>query len=286
MPGVRVVHTKAEVRAWSREVRMAGQRSALVPTLGSLHRGHASLVNLATGHADRVALSIFVNPLQFGPQEDFERYPRDLEGDLKIAESAGAELVFAPSVAEMYPQGEPWVAAIPERGADVLCGRSRPGHFRGVLTVVAKLFGIFTPDMAAFGQKDYQQLTLIRRMVTDLDMPVQVLAGPTVREADGLAMSSRNRYLSSADRALALELSAALRACASMFASGEREAEIFRQRLAAAARNGIRIEYAEVVDPDLLSPLERVTTGSVCAIAAHVGKTRLIDNHILGDDSP
>jgi pantoate--beta-alanine ligase len=279
---LRLIETRAQVREWVAGVRASGGAVALVPTMGALHAGHTSLVELARGTGARVGLSIFVNPLQFGAGEDFARYPRELEADLAIARAAGAELVFAPSVEEMYPGGEPWVAVVPERGSDLLCGRSRPGHFRGVLTVVAKLFGIFTPDVAVFGEKDYQQLALIRRMVLDLDLAVEVLGAPIVREADGLALSSRNRYLSPQERELALALPAALRECEALFASGERDPEVYRQRLHRAGGNGVFLEYGDVVDPATLEPVQRVDAGAVCAVAARVGTTRLIDNAILG----
>jgi len=254
--------------------------------MGYLHPGHASLIRMAARHADRVAVSIFVNPLQFGPGEDFERYPRDLDRDLHVASEAGAEFVFTPSASEIYPSGEPWIAVVPERGADVLCGRSRPGHFRGVLTVVAKLLGIFAPDVALFGQKDLQQLTLIRRMVADLDLPVRVESAPIVRDSDGLAMSSRNRHLSTEERRRALGLVTALRACAVAFAGGERDAAAFRRHLHGAAAAGVDIEYGEVVDPESLQPVGHAEPGMACVIAGRVGATRLIDNHVLGNSGP
>jgi pantoate--beta-alanine ligase len=279
---MKVTAVKSEVRAWVRETRSSGGVIALVPTMGYLHAGHLSLLEIARRHADHVALSIFVNPLQFGAGEDLERYPRDLQRDLDLASAAGTDLVFAPPVTEMYPTGEPWVSVIPERGADVLCGRSRPGHFRGVLTVVNKLFGIFAPDVAVFGEKDFQQLALIRRMVADLDIPVRIEAGPIVREADGLAMSSRNRYLSEDDRERALSLSRALGRCSELFRSGVHDAAPYRQQLQRAGGAGVSVEYAEVVDPDSLLSIDRVESGSVCLIAARVGGTRLIDNVVLG----
>ena len=190
--GPLVVRTKAEVRAWVAARRAEGKRVGLVPTMGYLHAGHLSLVDRAREHADVVAMSIFVNPLQFGPTEDLDRYPRDLERDLELAGERGTELVFAPSAREMYPEGEPRVYVLPdEEIGGRLDGGNRPGHFRGVLTVVSKLFGIFTPDVAVFGQKDLQQAVLIRRMVEDLDMPVRVDVAPVVREPDGRAVSSR-----------------------------------------------------------------------------------------------
>lgn len=281
---MRLATTRAEVRDWSAAVRAAGGRVGFVPTMGFLHRGHTSLVEIARGNATHTVLSIFVNPLQFGVGEDFDRYPRDLERDLRIAREAGVDLVFAPSTAEMYPDGEPWVAVVPERGADRLCGRSRPGHFRGVLTVVAKLFGIVSPDVAVFGRKDFQQLVLIRRMVDDLQMPIDILGGPIVREPDGLALSSRNRYLSDDERLKALGLVGALRECVRLFEAGARSAETYLAALHKSEEVGVSLDYAEVVDPLTLEPVSVVTDGTVCAIAAWVGATRLIDNIVLGTD--
>jgi pantoate--beta-alanine ligase len=277
-----VIRTKAEMRAWSRSIRGAGHRLALVPTMGYLHEGHLSLVQRAREVADRVVLSIFINPLQFGEGEDLERYPRDLDRDLDLARSAGVDLVFAPDTGEMYPDGRPWVAVDPEQGADLLCGATRPGHFRGVLTVVAKLFGIVDPDHAVFGQKDLQQLTLIRRMVADLDMTVEIVAAPVVREPDGLALSSRNVYLSEEERRSALALSRGLMACRELFARGESDADRYRAVLQTVGGAGVELEYAEVIDPSTLRRVERVESGTVCAVAARVGATRLIDNVVLG----
>lgn len=279
---MRLAGTRSDVREWVAGARRDGETVALVPTMGYLHPGHLSLVDLAAGSADRVALSIFVNPLQFGAGEDLERYPRDLDRDLELARDAGVDLVFAPTAAEMYPDGEPWVAVSPERGADRLCGASRPGHFRGVLTVVAKLLGIFTPDTAVFGQKDYQQLVLIRRMVEDLDLPVRVHAAAIVREPDGLAMSSRNIYLGPEERERARSLSEALRVCGEMFFSGSMDAGAYLRTMEELTRDRVDLEYAQVVDPRTLEPVERVFEGAVCAMAARVGGTRLIDNRILG----
>jgi pantoate--beta-alanine ligase len=279
---MRLTRTREELRAWTRACRVAGERIALVPTMGFLHEGHLSLIERARQEAERVVISIFVNPLQFGPAEDFERYPRDLERDLDLAEEAGAHVAFAPDVDEVYPNGEPWVNVVPVHGAERLCGASRPGHFAGVLTVVAKLFGMVEPDVAVFGQKDYQQLVLIRRMVADLDMTVRVIGAPIVREADGLAMSSRNAYLSPEERERATVLSRALRRCEEAFRAGERNVEHFRGLLMQIESPGVALEYAEVVDPDTLEPLSEIEQGAVCAVAARVGGTRLIDNTILG----
>ncbi|HET7229364.1 MAG TPA: pantoate--beta-alanine ligase [Longimicrobium sp.] len=281
--GVALVRTRAEVRAWVRAQRGEGKRIGLVPTMGYLHAGHLSLVERARERADVVAMSIFVNPLQFGPTEDLDRYPRSLERDLALAGEAGTALVFAPPVAEMYPHGEPRVTIVPdEEIGGRMDGGSRPGHFRGVLTVVAKLFGIFTPDVAVFGQKDWQQATLIRRMVADLDIPVEVDVAPIVRERDGLAMSSRNVYLSAAERKSALALSRALVRTRELYAAGERDAEVLRAALwSGISAPGVQPEYAQVADPDTLAPVSRAAHGTLLAVAARVGSTRLIDNALL-----
>lgn len=275
-----LTETRSDARSWTKDQR--GARIALVPTMGALHQGHLSLVERARASADRVALSIFVNPLQFGPSEDLQRYPRDLDRDMALAEAAGVDMIFAPSAAEMYPDGEPWIAVVPERGADRLDGANRPGHFRGVLTVVAKLFGIIRPDSAIFGQKDLQQLTLIRRMAADLNFAIEIIAAPTVRDDDGLALSSRNQYLSGEERERALALPAALGECERLFRSGESEPAVYieamRERIGAAGL----VEYAEVVDPETLESVVQVGSGAVCAVAARIGKTRLIDNAALG----
>ncbi|HEX8246512.1 MAG TPA: pantoate--beta-alanine ligase [Longimicrobium sp.] len=279
-PGPTLVRTKAKVRAWVAEQRAAGKRVGLVPTMGYLHDGHLSLVDKARETADVVAMSIFVNPLQFGPTEDLDRYPRDLERDLALAASRGVDLVFAPSAREMYPGGEPRISILPdEEIGGRLDGGARPGHFRGVLTVVAKLFGIFTPDVAVFGQKDLQQAVLIRRMAADLDFAVRVEVAPIVREADGLAMSSRNVYLSPDERQAALALSRALERARELYAGGERDAAVLREALwSGLSVQGVEPEYAEVVDPHSLGPVERAADGVFCAVAARVGRTRLIDN--------
>lgn len=279
---MRLVTTRGEVREWAGAARGAGESIALVPTMGYLHAGHLSLVEVAARSADHVAMSIFVNPLQFGAGEDLDRYPRDLDRDLDLARDAGVDVVFAPAAAEMYPHGQPWTTISPDHGADRLCGASRPGHFRGVLTVVAKLFGIFTPHAAVFGQKDFQQLVLIRRMVEELDMPVRVVAAPIVREPDGLALSSRNVYLSGEERARALSLSEALRECEALFAAGVADAAAYRARMIEVMAGRVEVEYAQVVHPRTLETVDRVFDGAVCAVAARVGATRLIDNQVLG----
>jgi pantoate--beta-alanine ligase len=282
---MRVLETRLEVREALTSVRQQGLRVGLVPTMGFLHEGHLALVDRARELAEYVALSVFVNPLQFSPTEDLNRYPRDLERDCALAAGRGVELLFAPGVREMYPDGAPWVAVVPERGADRLCGAARPGHFRGVLTVVAKLFGIIHPDVAVFGQKDFQQAALIRRMVHDLEIPVEIVVASTVREADGLALSSRNAYLSEGERERATALYAALARCEALFDAGEMDAKTLRAAMRRhLSREGVALEYAEVVHPETLEPVRRAEPGSVCAVAARIGTTRLIDNLILGAD--
>ncbi len=263
--------------------RGRGVRLALVPTMGFLHEGHLSLVDLAKETADVVAVSIFVNPIQFGPGEDLERYPRDLERDLSQLRERGADIVFCPGVKEMYPDGSPRVTVDPGAMGTVLCGAYRPGHFRGVLTVVARLFGIFRPDLAVFGHKDYQQAVLIRRMTRDLELGAEILLGPIVREADGLALSSRNVYLSPDQRAQARGLYAALIRVQEAFDGGERSNSVLRRILAGAIQDYplLELQYGEIVTPDTLEPAEPVEAGSVVALAAYCGPTRLIDNHVL-----
>jgi pantoate--beta-alanine ligase len=279
---VPVARTRDEVREAVRAAKKAGRTVALVPTMGFLHEGHLSLLDEARARADVVMMSIFVNPLQFGPAEDLDRYPRDLERDLELAATRGTDLVFAPGAAEMYPHGEPAVQVVPGALAERLCGATRPGHFRGVLTVVAKLFGIFQPDVAVFGQKDFQQAALIRRMVDDLDIPVRVEVAPIVREADGLAMSSRNVYLSGPGRESALALHRGLERARALYGAGEGDAAALRAALwSEMSVPGVEPEYAEVVDPRTLEPVERAVGGAVLAVAARVGRTRLIDNAIL-----
>jgi pantoate--beta-alanine ligase len=289
---VKTVHTISELR---REVAAARSRHGsagpgagdavvgLVPTMGYLHEGHLALVDRARSLSEMVVLSLFVNPTQFAPGEDFERYPRDLARDTELAEQRGVECLFAPASDEVYPAGEPVVRVVPGRMAERLCGASRPGHFEGVLTVVAKLFGMVQPDVAVFGQKDYQQATLIRQMVRDLDMPVRIDVAPIVRDRDGLALSSRNAYLSDVERERARSLWLGLSAASAAFEQGEREAErlmsLVRDRLGEAA---VEPEYVDLVDPGTLEALATAATGAVLAVAARVGSTRLIDNVILG----
>jgi pantoate--beta-alanine ligase len=271
------------LRAWSDGHISRGKRIALVPTMGYLHEGHLSLVRLARQKADVVAASIFVNPTQFGPKEDLSRYPRDLQGDLAKLEGAGVDGVFTPEPADMYPPGfDTYV--VPTELATVLCGASRPGHFKGVCTVVHLLFRMSRCHVGVFGAKDYQQLTIIRRMARDLWLDVEVVGGPIMREADGLALSSRNVYLSADERTDALVLSRALGEVEKAHAAGERDAArlVTRAREVIAAATSARIDYVEVADAETLKPVSRIERPVVCAMAVFVGKTRLIDNRVLG----
>jgi pantoate--beta-alanine ligase len=251
--------------------------------MGALHEGHLSLIDLATDRADTVVASVFVNPLQFDRGADLKAYPRSLEGDLELAQARGVDLVFAPDVATVYPDGEPVVTVEPGPLGDRMEGAFRPGHFRGVLTVVAKLFHLIRPDVAVFGAKDFQQAALVRRMVTDLDMPVEIVVGETVREEDGLAMSSRNVRLDPPARAAAAALSRALREGVRAADEGERRASsiLARMREILTAATGVETEYLEIFDPRTLDRVDPIGPGSVAAVAAHVGPVRLIDNMVL-----
>jgi len=273
-----------ELRSWTRTQRSNGRRIALVPTMGYLHEGHLTLVDEARRRADAVVLSIFVNPLQFGPREDLARYPRDLPRDRALAATRGVDAIFVPDSAAMYPAGSE-VRVVPGLIAERWEGVARPGHFTGVLTVVAKLFHLVEPDVAIFGQKDIQQLTLVRRMVQDLDWPVDISMVKTVREPDGLALSSRNAYLDSADRQRALVLSRALQAAHRAWRTGEtRPAKLeasMRQEI--GREQTVILEYIAVADPQSLAPVDAADAGSIVAIAARVGNTRLIDNIVLAE---
>jgi pantoate--beta-alanine ligase len=277
------VSSIAETRASIGDARRAGRRIGFVATMGFLHAGHLSLVDEALRRSDFIVMSIFVNPLQFGPTEDLARYPRDLEGDASKADAAGVDLLFTPRQDEMYP-GERRVEIVP-RGWDARWeGAVRPGHFAGVLTVVAKLFNIVQPDVAVFGQKDVQQATLIKAMVRDLDVPTEIVVAPTGREPDGLAMSSRNSYLSGDERRRATVLSGALFAIRDAFKKGERDVSRLTaqgQRML-AAEPAVAVDYLALVDSTTLEPVVHASDDTIAMIAARVGKTRLIDNVILG----
>ena len=272
----------AAMRAHAFEARRAGRRIGFVPTMGALHAGHLSLVGVARGRADVVALSVFVNPLQFGPGEDFASYPRDLRRDAELAAAAGVDVLWAPTAEAMYPE-PPQVTVAPGPAGDRLEGAVRPGHFGGVLTVVAKLFGVVQPDLAVFGRKDVQQAALIRRMVRDLGFPVEVVVAPTARAADGLALSSRNAYLDAAGRARAATIPAALGRAVEAFRAGERRAAPLADaaRRVLEAERGLSVDYVACVGPDDLEPLTAVDERSVLAAAVRVGGTRLIDNVVL-----
>jgi pantoate--beta-alanine ligase len=281
-PVLKIFTTIHEMRSASRAVRRAGRRVGFVPTMGALHEGHLSLVRAARASSDIVAASIFVNPTQFGPSEDLAKYPRSFEHDCEMLEREGVELLFAPSVEEMYPAGAvTWVTV--EGLSDKLDGRSRPGHFRGVTTVVAKLFHIVEPDSAFFGQKDAAQVAIIRRMVRDLHLPVEIVVCPIVREADGLAMSSRNAYLDPEQRKQALVLHRSLMRVQELAGAGERDAAklVAAGREAFAPERSVRLDYFVIVGPDTLDSVENISGGALVAIAAFVGGTRLIDNILL-----
>jgi len=273
--------TPHEMTTWAQGQRREGRRIGFVPTMGYLHAGHLSLVEEAKQQADVVVVSIFVNPTQFGPHEDFTTYPRDEQRDLALCQEAGVAAVFFPSPATMYaPDASVFVDEDTLQYG--LCGARRLGHFRGVCTVVAKLFNIVLPDVAVFGQKDFQQVAIIRRMVRDLNFPVSIVVAPTLREPDSLAMSSRNVYLNAEERQQALGLSRALDAVEVSIKAGQMSAETLRHQMREILeQHGLRVDYAEIVDADTLLPVEKITQNHVALIAAYCGKTRLIDNRVL-----
>jgi len=278
-----LVRTVAALREHLRAARQAGATLALVPTMGAFHEGHLTLMRRARASNDRVVVSLFVNPTQFGPAEDFHRYPRNLERDCELAADTGIDWLFCPSEEEIYPPGDDTTVEV-HRLARPLEGRFRPGHFRGVTTVVARLFGAVQPDRAYFGRKDYQQLRIIERMTEDLRLPIEIVPVPIVRDADGLAVSSRNQYLSPEERQAALALPRALREAEAADAAGERRAAAIRARVrrVLAAEPGVRVQYAAVVDAQELAPLRVLDRPALVALAAIVGTTRLIDNTVLG----
>ena len=274
------------LRRWVAEERGRGRRIGFVPTMGYLHEGHLALVDAARHRADAVVMSIFVNPLQFAPTDDLSRYPRDLPRDRALAAGRGVDCLFVPDASAMYPAGSE-TRVVPGAAADRWEGEFRPGHFSGVLTVVAKLFHLVQPDVACFGRKDIQQVTLVRAMVRDLDWPLEIVVVPTIRESDGLALSSRNVYLSAEDRAQALGLSRALRDADRRWRGGERSAE----RLERAVRDTLRMypgliaDYIAVCEPTAMAPVTDAVAGTIVALAARVGSTRLIDNIVLGEEA-
>lgn len=283
---MQIFHTVPDIRGFSRAQKKAGKTVALVPTMGALHQGHLSLVRLARQAADAVIVSIFVNPTQFGPQEDLAQYPRPFEHDRQLLEAEGVHALFHPSVQEMYPSGANTFVNV-DGLSERLDGSSRPGHFRGVATVVAKLFHAVEPGIAVFGQKDAAQHAVIRRMVRDLDMPVAIRIGPIIREADGLALSSRNVYLNPTERQQALVLHHALHCIKELVERGVPDSA----QLTAAAQQvfasepAARVDYIAIVDPDELTPVSSITNGALVAVAAWIGSTRLIDNMIMFPDS-
>ncbi|MHC4619715.1 MAG: pantoate--beta-alanine ligase [Planctomycetota bacterium] len=282
---MQVVRTIESVRRLVKGARSEGRKTGLVPTMGALHMGHISLIEAAMGQCDFVVVSIFVNPTQFGPGEDFEKYPRPFEADLEICRKAGVDAVFAPTPKEVYgPENVTWVNV--EKLTEPLCGRFRPGHFRGVTTVCAKLFNMVLPDIAFFGQKDAQQAVVIKRMVADLNMPLEIVVCPTVREPDGLAVSSRNKYLSEQQRKDAALIYKSLQGCRELIESGIRDAAQITAQMRKVLEQvpSIKIEYVSIVDSDTLQSLDRVSGRVLAAVAARIGPARLIDNIVI--DAP
>ena len=283
MAAYQIIREPAAMQAFAEAARARGQRLAVVPTMGYLHDGHLSLLREARRRADVVILTIFVNPTQFGANEDLSRYPRDEAGDLAKAASCGLDIAFCPDAAAMYPAGSQTFVTVRDLQAP-MCGVTRPGHFTGVATVVAKLFNLTRPHVALFGEKDFQQLAVIRRMAADLNFDTDIVGMPIIREPDGLAMSSRNVYLAPAQRVVALSLSQGLRAAQAQYAAGERNAAALRAAaLAPLAAHGaeLRLDYFDVRDAATLADVELVTGPTVIAVAAFVGATRLIDNCVL-----
>lgn len=273
---VRVMQERAEA------LRLKGYTVGFVPTMGFLHEGHLELMRVAKRHCDILVVSIFVNPTQFGPDEDFEKYPRDMEGDMEKAEGVGTDILFVPGADDMYPQGFQSSVKVSDLTRK-LCGISRPVHFDGVTTVVTKLFNAVKPDMAVFGQKDFQQLTVISRMVKDLNMDIRIIGVPTVRESDGLAMSSRNKYLSREERESALSLNASLEMAEAMFKKGERSADKIREAVTSFIKGHpfTEIDYVSLCDPDTLEEMDLLGEKNLLALAVKVGVTRLIDNRVI-----
>ena len=281
-----IVYTIEHVRQAVRQGRTEGKTTGLVPTMGALHAGHGLLIEAAVKECDFVVVSIFVNPTQFGPGEDLDKYPRTLEADADFCEKRGADLIFAPSADEMYPEEHlTWVEVEKLTGGH--CGTNRPGHFKGVTTVCAKLFNIVQADIAYFGQKDAQQALVIQRMVSDLNMPLEIRICPIVREQDGLAMSSRNRYLSPEERKRALCLHKALMACRERITAGQRDGnKLIDVMKAIIAQDQGQIDYLSIVDAETLKPLKTITDRALVALAVHIGPTRLIDNILIDLNNP
>jgi len=282
---MREIKTVGEMYSFSRRAKIHSKKIGLVPTMGALHEGHLSLVAEAKKRSDIVVVSIFVNPIQFGENEDFSRYPRDLKRDKKLLQSMGVDALFLPQSREMYPEG--FETLVEVKGlSEKLCGRSRPGHFSGVTTVVIKLFNILSPDCAFFGEKDYQQQAVIKQMVKDLNLPVEIAALPTVREYDGLALSSRNSYLTPEERKKAAMLYQTLTLAQDEIKKGERDARkiVSRAQSLLFSEPSIRLDYLQLVDPQSLEEVKKVKGRVVIALAASIGKTRLIDNLTINAD--
>jgi pantoate--beta-alanine ligase len=282
---MQIAKTVAEIRACVRQAHAAGKTVGFVPTMGALHAGHVSLIEAARTRCDYVVVSIFVNPTQFGPGEDLDKYPRPFEKDLEICESHGVDAVFAPTAAEMYPRENlTWVNV--DKLTDRLCGQFRPGHFRGVATVCAKLFNVVGPDLAFFGQKDAQQALVIRRMAADLNMPLEIVLCPTVREPDGLAMSSRNQYLRPREREDAARIYESLELCRQSIESGQRDAGVVRARMREVLEGvpSMRVEYVSIADAETLEELDRIGGRVLIAVAVRMESARLIDNILV--DTP
>ena len=282
---MKVIESIREMQSFSEDLRLRGKRLAFVPTMGYFHDGHLQLMKEAKKAADYVVVSIYVNPTQFGPKEDFSKYPRDLDRDLKLAKSVNVDVVFCPSDREMYPAHYQTYVNV-EKVTRNLCGLSRPVHFRGVTTVCSKLFNIVKPHAAIFGKKDFQQYITIKRMVDDLNMDMEIIGYPTVREKDGLAMSSRNKYLSRGERPSALTLFKALKLAQKLYAKGERTSSVIIHAVEKLIKSApcTEIDYIKICDTKRLSDVEQIKGETVMAIAVNVGKTRLIDNHVFGEE--
>jgi len=276
---MKIVETIQEMRKWSEEQKCDGEKIIFVPTMGALHEGHLSLLREGKKHGGKLVLSIYVNPTQFAPGEDFEKYPKNLETDSAMAERCGVDVIFAPECNEMYPEGYQTFVEV-EKITNMLCGKARPSHFKGVTTVVAKLFNIVRPDIAIFGKKDFQQLVIIKRMAQDLNMDIEIIGYPIVRENDGLAMSSRNKYLNHNERIAAASINKSLRTAQKMIEDGETNATAIVSRIESIIEeSGIpRIDYISIADPQTLEDVDKITRPALIAIAAFVGKARLIDN--------
>lgn len=280
---MKIITTIKAMKQYREAAKKSGKTVGFVPTMGYLHEGHASLIKAAAKDCDAVVVSIFVNPKQFGPSEDLDKYPRDMDRDKKISGESGADVIFFPSVEEMYPEGNATSVVVEGSLTKGLCARSRPGHFKGVTTVVAKLFNIVSPDISYFGQKDAQQAAVIKRMVKDLDMDTRLKVMPIVREKDGLAMSSRNAYLSPDEREEALNLSRALERASELIKDGESSSDAIKGEMIAVLGIGdnTKVDYVEIVDAETLVPVDKVVDNTLIAVAAFVGKTRLIDNIVI-----